>query len=225
MKKTTSLFAVAAFATMAIAGETEIFGGLGISVWTGKSGVKIAGVVPNSPADGVGLQSGDLIISANGTDLAAVNLEDQVSYLRGEAGTSISLVINRNGSTFSVSAKRIGLSVQGLDANEIANWYGKNKGLTAEEISYLANQRTVEGYELLGVMQYGIPLARSAENLSAEAVQQISVQKAEDAKEAEQPEVQPVKIPELNLSNKPLVNVKGVRVKKQGNVPLYRIVR
>jgi len=224
MKKITSIFATAAFATMAIAGETEIFGGIGISVWTGKDGAKIAGVMPNSPADGIGLQSGDLIVSANGTNLAAVNPEEQVSYLRGEAGTSISLVIDRNGSTFSVSAKRIGLSVQGLDAKEISDWYGKSNGLTGEEISFLAIQNTTEGYESLGIMQHGIPLERSAENLSADAVQQISAKKA---KEIEVPEVQPTvnEIPEQDLSHKPLVNVKGVRVKKQGNVPLYRMVR
>jgi len=225
MKKAITSLLTAALATMAIAGETETFGGLGMSIWAGKSGVKIAGVVPNSPADGIGLQPGDLIVSANGTDLSTVNPDEQINYLRGEVGTSISLVVDRNGNIFSVSAKRIGLSVQGLDAEEITKWYGKDKDLTAEEISFLASQKTVEGYELLAVMQHGIPLARSAENLSAGAVQQISVQKAEEAKKAEQPEVQPVIIPELNQSNKPLVNVRGARVKKQGYMPLYRMVR
>jgi len=223
MKKAITSLLTAALATMAIAGETEIFGGLGISIWTGKNGVKIAGVVPNSPAGDVGLQAGDLIVSANGTDLSAVNPEEQVNYLRGKVGTSVNLVINRDGRAFSISAKRIGLSVQGLDAKEILDWYGKNKGLTAEELRFLAGQKTIEGYELLGVMQYGVPLAGMVENLSADAILQISVKKAE---ETEQPEIQPVnKVPELSLSRKPLVNVKGARVKKQGNVPLYRMMK
>ncbi|MCL2207155.1 MAG: PDZ domain-containing protein [Fibromonadales bacterium] len=218
-----SLFITAALATAAMAGQTENFGGLGISIWTSKSGVKVAGVVPNSPAENIGLQAGDLIVSANGTELSAVDPETQVSYIRGEAGTSINLVIDRNGTVFSVSTKRKGISVQSLDAQDISEWYGKTKDLTAEEINHLAIQKVEEGYELLGIMQYGMPVANSAENLNANAIQQISVKKAEIVQEAVQPEItQPIQ----NIESKPLVNIKGARVaKQQGNVPVYRMLR
>jgi len=218
-----SLFITAALATAVMAGQTESFGGLGISIWTGKSGVKVAGVVPNSPAENIGLQAGDLIVSANGTELSAIEPEMQVSYIRGEAGTSINLVIDRNGTVFSVSTKRKGISVQSLDAQDISEWYGKTQDLTAEEINHLASQKVEEGYELLGIMQYGMPIAISAENLNANALQQISVKKAEIVQEAVQPEItQPIQ----NIENKPLVNIKGARVaKQQGNVPVYKMLR
>jgi membrane-associated protease RseP (regulator of RpoE activity) len=224
MKKVITLFITAAIATAAMAAESENFGGLGISVWTGKDGVKVAGVIPNSPAEVIGLQSGDLIISANGKELASVDPDLQVSYIRGEAGTSINLVIDRNGQIFSVSTKRAELSVQGLDAQDISNWYGKNQGLTAEEIAHLATQKIPEGYELLGVTQYGMPIVRSAENLNANAVQQISIKKIEEAKFQEVKQTQ--NTPDMSLSSKvenaSLVNVKGAHVKKQGNVQVYR---
>lgn len=215
-----SLLICAALASAAIAAES--FGGLGISVWNGKSGVKIAGVIPNSPADNIGLKAGDLIVSVNGTELSGVEPAAQVNHIRGEAGSTINLVIDREGTIFSVSTKRKGIEVQILEAQTISEWYGKAEGLTTEEINHLASQKVSEGYELLGVMQYGMPIASSAENLSANAVQHISVKKPEVAQEAPQAEPVPVQ----NIESKPLVNAKGARIaKQQGNVPVYRMIR
>jgi len=222
-----SLFISAALATAVFAGESENFGGLGISVWTGKTGVKIAGVIPNSPAEGIGLQAGDLIVSANGTELSAVEPENQVSHIRGEAGTSINLVVNRNGDVFSVSTKRIDLSVQSLDTKEISDWYGKDQGLTAEELNFLASQKTTEGYQLLAIMQYGIPVLNSAENLGANAVQQISIKKAAEPETYQAPK--PIQA-DIGLKSKLdnanallIVNAKGARANKQGKGPIYRV--
>jgi len=222
-----SLFISAALATAVFASESENFGGLGISVWTGKTGVKIAGVIPNSPAEGIGLQAGDLIVSANGTELSAVEPENQVSHLRGEAGTSINLVVNRNGDVFSVSTKRKDLSVQSLDLKEISEWYGKDQGLTAEELSFLASQKITEGYQLLGIMQYGIPVSNSAENLGANAVQQISIKKAAELDNRQAPKPIQNAVQDINLNGKIenalIVNAKGARINKQGKVPVYRV--
>jgi membrane-associated protease RseP (regulator of RpoE activity) len=222
-----SLFISAALATAATAGEPENFGGLGISVWTGKTGVKIAGVIPNSPAESIGLQTGDLIVSANGTEFSAVEPQNQVSYLRGEAGTSINLVVNRDGDVFSVSAKRMGFSLQNLEAQEISEWYGKEQGITAEEVNFLASQKITEGYQFLAAMQYGMPISNSVESININAIQQISIQKAEEAK---LPEEKPIQnnLPDMSMSgikDHSLVNAKGAMVKKQGNVPVYKILK
>jgi len=229
MKKViASLLISAALTTAAIAGESENFGGLGISVWTGNFGVKIAGVIPNSPAEGIGLQAGDLIVSANGTELSAVEPENQVSYIRGEAGTSINLVVNRGGDVFSVSTKRRDISVQSLEVKEISDWYGKEKGLTAEELSFLASQKTTEGYQLLGIMQYGIPLSNSAENLGANAVQQVSIKKVAELENHQVPK--PIHNADISLNSKIadanallLVNAKGAKINKQGKSAVYRV--
>jgi len=224
MKKVINyLFAATMLAAVATAGESETFGGIGISIWTGSNGAKIAGVMPSLPAESAGLQAGDLIVSINGTDLSAVKPEEQTSYLRGKVGTPVKLAVNRNGDLISVSTKRVGISVQTLDAKEISEWYGKDKGLTAEEISYLANKKTAEGYEFLGIMQYGMPISRSAENLSAQNITLLSVQIVEEIKDAK-----PIKSEEVpSLSGKAkdvqLVNVKGARVKNQGKAPAYKL--
>jgi len=220
-----SLFLSAAIATAAVAGQSENFGGLGISVWTSKTGVKIAGVIPNSPAEGIGLQTGDLIVSANGTELSAIEPENQVSHLRGEAGTSISLVIDRNGDVFSVSTKRMEFSIQNLGTQDILDWYGKTQGLTAEELNFLASQKTTEGYQLIGIMQYGIPVLNSTDNLSATAVQQISIKKiAEPDNHLAPKSVQSVSF-NGKIENALLVNAKGARVNKQGKAPIYKVLK
>jgi len=218
MKKVFRLmFTVAALATSASAIEPGNFGGLGISFYAGSNGASIVGVMPNSPAQIMGLQPGDLITSANGIEFSAIEPARQAGFLRGEAGSSINLTVERGGEKLSLSAKRVGLSVQNLEANDISAWYGKSENLTAEEISHLANQRTNGNYELLGVIQYGIPIARSAENLNANALHQISMKKAEE----KQPEPKKIDGNANNLNSNgrvqgiSFVNVKGARVKKQ----------
>ncbi|MCL1967874.1 MAG: PDZ domain-containing protein [Fibromonadales bacterium] len=224
MKKVISyLFAATMFAAVATAEESETFGGFGISVWPSGNGAKIAGVMPGLPADGVGLQVGDVIVSVDGNSLSAFKPGEQTNYLRGKAGTTANLVVNRNGEMISVSAKRVGISVQSLDASEISQWYGKDEGLTAEEVSYLASKKTAEGYEFHGIMQYGTPVPSSAENLRAQNFTLLSVQKAE-TKPLAKPSVEKEE-PSLNGKTKDakLVNVKGARVKNQGKAPAYKL--
>jgi membrane-associated protease RseP (regulator of RpoE activity) len=218
-----SLLIAAALVSAAVAGESENFGGLGISVWTGKSGVRVVGVLPNSPAESIGLAAGDLILVANGTELSAVEAGEQISYLRGEAGSAINLVVERGGEKITLSTKRVDISVQNLNASDISAWYGKSEGLTAEEINHLAIQKTGEGYELMGIMQNGLPVATSAENLSANAMQHVSMKKAEDVKVISNAGATVV----LENQKAPLalVNAKGARVKKQNSVPLYKILK
>jgi membrane-associated protease RseP (regulator of RpoE activity) len=164
----------------AIAQNQESFGGTGMSVRVGKQGVSVIGIIPNSPAYNAGLQAGDIIISADGTTLSSVQPEKQVALLRGKEGTIANLVVDRNGKQIAISAKRTEIAVQPLESETIANWYGKKENLSTEEISFLASQKTADGYEALGVVQNGLPLASGAENLNAKAIQQISVKKAEE---------------------------------------------
>jgi len=97
MKKTIAFLAMlTVLCTSAIAQNQESFGGTGMSVRVGKQGVAVAGVIPNSPAYHAGLQAGDIIVSAGGTELSSVEPEKQVALLRGKEGTIANLVIERN---------------------------------------------------------------------------------------------------------------------------------
>jgi membrane-associated protease RseP (regulator of RpoE activity) len=221
MKKSLkSILLATILASVAIAGESDNFGGLGISIWLSKNGVRVAGVIPNSPAENMGLQAGDVILSANGVEFSSTPPQERINYLRGEAGSSIDLIVERYGEKLSLSTKRVGISVKSLEAGDISGWYGKSEGLTEEEISNLASQKTNSGYEYLGAMQNGMPIVRSAENLNASNVQLFSMKKAEEnlpETKRNQNEAQ-----SSSLNNASFVNAKGAQI-KLGNVPVYRV--
>jgi membrane-associated protease RseP (regulator of RpoE activity) len=182
MKITTFFATLTVLCASVTAQNQESFGGTGMSVRVGKQGVSVVGIIPNSPAYYAGLQAGDIIVSAGGTELSSVEPEKQVSLLRGKEGTIANLIVDRNGKQIAISAKRTEIAVQPLEAETISNWYGKSEGLTLEEINFLASQKTAEGYEVLGVVQNGLPISNTMENLKAKAIQQISVKKMEESK-------------------------------------------
>jgi len=178
MKKFINSIAIIAALSMAVMAQTsESFGGLGISVYPGKKGASVASVLPNSPAAQAGLQVGDVIISVNKTLLSTVAPENQISMLRGNSGSSVTLQVSRAGENISLLAKRAYISVQDLESQDVSVWFGKNKNVTLEELSYLASQKMSEGYELLGVMQRGLLVDSNVENLNPQQMQHISLKK------------------------------------------------
>jgi len=176
------LATLTALCASVIAQTQETFGGTGMSVRVSERGVKVVGVLPNSPAYYAGLQAGDIIVSADGVELSSVAPEKQVLSLRGKEGTIANLMIERNGKQIAISAKRTEIAVQPLASETISGWYGKSEGLTAEEINFLATQKTADGYEALGVVQNGLPISKTAEDLNAKAMQHISMKKTEENK-------------------------------------------
>jgi carboxyl-terminal processing protease len=56
-------------------------------------------VVPGTPADRAGIQSGDDFLTVNGTSTQGLKQEDAVKLLRGASGTVVSLQVQRNGTS------------------------------------------------------------------------------------------------------------------------------
>lgn len=71
---------------------------------TGK--VSIANVYEGSPAEEAGLKKDDIIISADGYDAQEGDLSTFVQHVRGEEGSDVELVIQRDGQEISVSCTR-----------------------------------------------------------------------------------------------------------------------
>ena len=57
--------------------------------------------IPDSPAEKAGIKSGDLIISVDGTEYTAKDFDKISSFIKGEAGTKVNLVIERDGEKMS----------------------------------------------------------------------------------------------------------------------------
>jgi carboxyl-terminal processing protease len=77
-----------------LSGELE---GIGATVDPDPNGLKIVSPLPGSPAEAAGLLPGDLIIQADGTDLAGMNYYEAIALVRGPANSSVHLVVMRDG--------------------------------------------------------------------------------------------------------------------------------
>lgn len=90
------------------------FGGVGLSISKAfistpekPAYVEVASPVEDTPGFKAGIQAGDLIISANGTDTSKITMDEVLDILRGPVGEKVDLVIRRGQNIeFPVTLKR-----------------------------------------------------------------------------------------------------------------------
>ncbi len=78
-------------------GTSGEFGGLGIVVGIEDGFVKVISPIDDTPADKAGIKAGDLIIRLDETPVKGMSLDEAVKLMRGKPGTSIDLLIVREG--------------------------------------------------------------------------------------------------------------------------------
>jgi carboxyl-terminal processing protease len=71
------------------------FCGIGIYMDVVEEGVKVLSTIENSPAMEVGLEAGDIIVSADGISLQGKAAEEASKYLKGEEGSKVNIVVKR----------------------------------------------------------------------------------------------------------------------------------
>ena len=62
----------------------EEFGGIGVTIYQIRDGVKVAEVIPGTPAAETKLQAGDVITAVDGVSLKGNDIEASKSMLRGQ---------------------------------------------------------------------------------------------------------------------------------------------
>lgn len=82
------------------------FVGIGIQVGIKDEKVTVIAPIEDSPAERGGLKSGDVILKVNGEEMAEPKLENTVSKIKGEAGTSVDLTISRGEEVLDVTIPR-----------------------------------------------------------------------------------------------------------------------
>ncbi|GAB3289557.1 RIP metalloprotease RseP [Parahaliea aestuarii] len=87
--------------------QPDLFGGLGLTMYTPDILPVVGEITPDSPAERAGLQSGDRVLSADG--IAMPLWQDWVEYVRARPGQSIELQVQRGDSrqTTSITPERI----------------------------------------------------------------------------------------------------------------------
>ncbi|HKW53713.1 MAG TPA: S41 family peptidase [Stellaceae bacterium] len=74
------------------------FGGIGVSLDSASGAVRIAEVLPDTPAALAGLRVNDIITAIDGVDTATLPREDAAQRLRGPADSIVTLAVTRPGS-------------------------------------------------------------------------------------------------------------------------------
>jgi carboxyl-terminal processing protease len=76
---------------------TGKYSGIGVDVGIEDGGVVVVTPIDGSPASRAGILPGDVILSVDGLPVDASDLEDTVARMRGPVGTSVVLLIQRDG--------------------------------------------------------------------------------------------------------------------------------
>jgi carboxyl-terminal processing protease len=88
--------------------------------------VTITNVYENSPAEEAGLRSGDIIVEADDVTATEVELSELVSHIRGEEGTTVHMVISREGesSTLEFDVERREIEIHSVEHQMLAGQIG-----------------------------------------------------------------------------------------------------
>ncbi len=80
--------------------------GIGIEVTSEDGFISVVSPIEGTPAYEAGLQPGDILREADGVDLTGMSIMEAASLIRGPIGTTVTLLIERDGETFEVDIKR-----------------------------------------------------------------------------------------------------------------------
>lgn len=114
------------------------YGGLGIEVTMEDGFVKVVTPMDDTPASRAGIEPGDLISAINGKPIIGLNMDDAVRDMRGEPGTTLTVMILREG----VEPFEVELERQIIKPKSV-NWRVEGDGIAYFRITTF-NERTTD---------------------------------------------------------------------------------
>jgi CHAT domain-containing protein len=84
--------------------------GIGLEAAPDTGGLRITGVAPDMPAARAGIEEGDLIMSIDGVATANMDLKEATARLRESAGTTVAIVLLRDGGRRELELMRVPLA-------------------------------------------------------------------------------------------------------------------
>lgn len=151
---------------------SESFGGIGVSIYQVRDGVKVAEVIPGTPAAETKLQANDVIIAVDGESLKGKSIEESKAKLRGQKNKPLEITFVSGVDTLSATLRRTQITVKDLESERVESWYGDKSEFNAEELETYAKQ-------LVAVLQNGT-LVKSESPVSAKSLNGIYVEKADE---------------------------------------------
>ena len=180
------LNAIAFFACCIFASES--FGGIGVSIYQVRDGVRIAEVIPGTPAAETKLRANDVIIAVDGESLKGKSIEESKAKLRGQKNKPIEIAFVGNGDTLSATLRRTQITIKDLESDRVESWYGDKSEFNAQELETYASAME-SNKQLVAVLQNGT-LVKSESPVSAKSLNGIYVEKADEfAPKVKQPKL------------------------------------
>jgi carboxyl-terminal processing protease len=79
----------------------------------------------DSPAEKAGIQAGDIVLAVDGESVDGSTMEDQIGRIRGEAGTDVTLTVQRDeGAPFDLTITRAEITIQEVETRLIDGHIG-----------------------------------------------------------------------------------------------------
>lgn len=157
---------------------SESFGGIGVSIYQSHNGVKIAEVIPGTPAAESNLRSGDIIIAVDGIKLKDYTFEESKARLRGQKDKPLEITYVSKGDTLSTILRRTQITVRDLESERVEAWYGDKSEFNAHELETYAGA-TENSMQLVAVMQNG-SVVKSDASVSAKSLNGIYVDRVDE---------------------------------------------
>lgn len=179
MKKTSLknfLIATTLFTAPLLASES--FGGIGVSIYQVRDGVKVAEVIPGTPAAESKLQTNDVIIAVDGESLNGKSIDDSKAKLRGQKNKPLEITFVSNGDTLSATLRRTQIMVKDLESERVESWYGDKSEFNAQELETYASA-TESNKQLVAVLQNGTLLKTDAQ-VTAKSLNGIYVEEVDE---------------------------------------------
>ena len=99
--------------------------GLGLTLANDASGyIKIADILPDSPAENEGLAPGDVIVAIDNKDVLTIGFDESVASMEGTEGSSLKLTIRRDGVDTDYTFIRRSIEIQSVTGEMLNGFVG-----------------------------------------------------------------------------------------------------
>ncbi len=156
----------------------EEFGGIGVTIYQTRDGVKVAEVIPGTPAAETKLQAGDVITAVDGVSLKGNDIEQSKSMLRGQVNKPLEITYTSEGESYTTVIRRAQITVKDLESEKVESWYKKSE-FNAQELETYASATESNSKQLVAVLQQG-SLVATDKNVNAANLNGIYVERANE---------------------------------------------
>ena len=148
------------------------FTGIGIYMVkdTETNRIKVLSTIKNSPAEKVGIKPGDLIISADGVEYTADDMQKAANNIKGEEGTNVKLVVLRDNQTLTFDITREKIKENQVEGKVLSNNIGYIKFTSFDESTAEDFKNEFEELNKKGIKSLIIDLRNNGGGIVDEAI-------------------------------------------------------